>query len=181
MQHMQVVDRIYQQPQFGENWFSFDQIYRSVVDIFPSGSTFVEVGSWKGKSAAFMAVEIANAEKHIEFWCIDRWDEVPDLYSTWRINMGPLKQYHHEMKSDSVKASKTVDNECLDFVFIDTSPIYKDVREDIKAWIPKVRPGGIIAGNHYENGYDGVVKAVDENLKGKEFDVYQNCWIHKKQ
>ena len=40
-------------------------LYRRVVKLFPSGSHFVEVGSFLGKSAVFMAVEIINSEKRI--------------------------------------------------------------------------------------------------------------------
>ena len=35
---------------------------------------FVEVGSWKGRSAAFMAVEIINSGKNIKFDCVDTWE-----------------------------------------------------------------------------------------------------------
>ena len=33
-------------------------LYKKIVEKFPSGSHFVEVGSFLGKSASFMAVEI---------------------------------------------------------------------------------------------------------------------------
>jgi hypothetical protein len=60
------MEHIYQQPQFGEDWFTYPEFYSQIVDRFSSGSKFVEVGSWKGKSSAYMAVEIANSGKDIE-------------------------------------------------------------------------------------------------------------------
>ena len=45
----------------GENWFTYPKLYSAVVEKFPSGSHFVEVGTWKGMSAAYMAVEIINS------------------------------------------------------------------------------------------------------------------------
>ena len=45
-----------------------------MVEKFSSGSKFVEVGSWKGKSAAYMAVEIINSKKKITLDCIDTWE-----------------------------------------------------------------------------------------------------------
>lgn len=190
MAHMQIVEHIYQEDQFGENWFSYADIYQSVVDLFPDGSTFVEVGCWKGKSSAYMAVEIANSGKNIEFWCVDHWlggpdhkgwDVLPDLYRIWRANMGPLKEYHKELKMTSIEASKKFEDESVDFVFIDASHEYEDIKSDIHAWMPKVKKGGIIAGHDYEDGFPGVQRAVDEFFVGKKIDAYQKCWIHKKQ
>lgn len=48
----------------------------------------------------------------------------------------------------------------LDFVLIDAIHLYRYVKQDILAWLPKVRPGGMLAGDDY--GDPGVRKAVDE-------------------
>lgn len=184
------IEHIYTQEQFGEDWFSYSTIYEFVVDIFPDGSKFVEVGCWKGKSSAFMAVEIANSGKKIDFYCVDHWlggpdhkgwDILPKLYDIWTTNMKPLKDYFIEMKMSSIDASKKFDDQSLDFVFIDASHEYEDVKSDIEAWMPKVKVGGIIAGHDYEEYFPSVQKAVNELLSGKEFDVYQKCWIYKKK
>ena len=57
----------------GEDWFSYPQLYKRIVDNSQDGSHIVEVGSWKGRSAAFMAVEIINSNKKIKFDCVDTW------------------------------------------------------------------------------------------------------------
>ena len=67
------MNHIYQEEQFGQNWFTYPRLYTEMVTKFPSGSKFVEVGSWKGKSSAYMAVEIANSRKDINFYCVDHW------------------------------------------------------------------------------------------------------------
>ena len=173
------MEHIYKEEQFGEDWFTYPTVYESVVDIFPDGSKFVEVGCWKG-----------NSGKKIEFYCVDHWLGGPDhkgwnvlskLYDIWKTNMEPVKDYFIEMKMSSIEASKKFDDESLDFVFIDASHEYEDVKSDIKAWMPKVKVGGIIAGHDYEEYFPTVQKAVNEVLAGKEFDVYQKCWIHKKK
>ena len=56
-----------------EGWFSFGELYRDAVYNAKDGDVFVEVGSWKGRSAAFMAVEIINSKKKIDFYCVDSW------------------------------------------------------------------------------------------------------------
>jgi len=48
-----------------QGWFSFSQLYSNVVQKFPEGSHFVEVGVWKGTSAAYMGVEIINSGKKL--------------------------------------------------------------------------------------------------------------------
>ena len=52
-------------------WFSYDYLYRDAVERAEDESLFVEIGSFKGRSTAFMCVEIANSGKNIKFDCID--------------------------------------------------------------------------------------------------------------
>ena len=114
-----MIDHIYQNPEFGENWFSYPNLYKSIVDKFESGSKFVEIGSWKGKSSAYMAVEIANSGKDIEFYCVDTWEgsienqnnpELPYLYDIFKENMKPLDGYYRNMKMTSLQAVKKFEN-----------------------------------------------------------------------
>jgi len=58
----------------GENWFTYPGLYSMIVEKYPTNSHFVEVGVWKGMSAAYMAVEIINSGKNIKFDCIDIWE-----------------------------------------------------------------------------------------------------------
>ena len=46
-------------------------------------------------------------------------------------------------------------------------------KEDIKAWIVKLKPGGILAGHDYP--HEPVARAVKELLG--EPGVWGNCWI----
>jgi len=190
----QRLDHIYREPQFGENWFSYPNLYREMVKKFSSGSKFVEIGSWKGKSTAFMAVEIANSSKNIDFYCVDTWEGGPDhktgydlenLYDTFVSNMKPLEKYYTPMKMTSLKAADMFKDESLDFVFIDASHEYEDVKSDIIAWLPKVKVGGVLAGHdYYINGTDwfpGVSRAVNEFFNNKELKFSENCWIYQLQ
>jgi GR25 family glycosyltransferase involved in LPS biosynthesis len=183
---------IYDQPQFGENWFTYPNLYKKAVREALPGSKFVEVGSWKGKSSAFMAVEIANSSKNIEFYCIDTWEgstehqdmgNLESLYATFIQNMMPLVDYYVPIKTTSLKASALFEDESLDFVFIDASHEYDDVRNDITAWLPKIKNNGIIAGHDYytnSNHHPGVKKAVDEIFDTDELIFDESCWIYKK-
>jgi hypothetical protein len=57
-----------------EGWFTFPNLYSYAVSKFSNGSKFIEIGSWLGQSATYMAVEIANSTKNIDFYCVDLWE-----------------------------------------------------------------------------------------------------------
>jgi predicted O-methyltransferase YrrM len=87
----------------------------------------------------------------------------------------------HIVRTTSVEAAKQFEDESLDFVFIDANHQEKFVTEDINAWYPKVRPGGILSGHDYANlrGRDGVdsdnwrvIPAVQKFIKQHNYDLY---------
>ena len=183
------IPHIYQNPEFGEEWFSYPNLYKSMVEKFSSGSKFVEIGSWKGKSSSYMAVEIANSNKDIDFYCVDTWEgsiehknntEISMLYDIFLNNMKSIESYYTPLKMKSLDAVSRFGDHSLDFVFIDGSHEYEDVKEDIKAWLPKVKPGGILAGHDYyiegTDWFPGVKQAVNEELTG--FETAEKCWIY---
>jgi hypothetical protein len=46
-------------------------------------------------------------------------------------------------------------DESLDFVYLDANHSYPAVRADLRAWYPKLKVGGILAGHDYMDGYFG--------------------------
>ena len=159
---------------------------------------YVEIGSWRGRSTAYMCVEIANSGKNIRFDAVDTWagsiDEpehqndpsvVNDtLYNEFLANLEPVKQYVTPVRMTSQSAAELYVDNSLDFVFIDAQHDYDSVKSDILAWWPKVKLGGVIAGHDYntepdENGIDyGVGKAVRELLP--EHQPIPWCWALQK-
>jgi predicted O-methyltransferase YrrM len=179
---MNKIEHFCDDPMFEEHWFNFSELYKFVVEKYPSGSSFVEVGSWKGRSSAYMCVEIANSDKDIKFFCIDTWegsnehnaDQRNNLYKKFMFNMKSVKNYFSAIKMTSVEASRLFPDQSLDFVFIDGSHEYTDVLTDINVWYPKVKPGGILAGDDYCDGWPGVKRAVQESFDN--FVVNGGCW-----
>ena len=175
----------------GEDWFSYPQLYKRIVDNSQDGAHIVEVGSWKGRSAAFMAVEIINSNKNIKFDCVDTWkgsiehttyDVITEekLYDVFLSNIEPVKHNINPIRMTSIDASKLYEDNSLDFVFIDASHEYEDVKEDILAWLPKVKIGGILAGHDYDT-FEGVNRAVDEIFNINDLEISEYCYIYKKQ
>jgi predicted O-methyltransferase YrrM len=64
----------------------------------------------------------------------------------------------------TAEAARLVEDESLDFVFIDASHKYGCVRNDIRLWWSKVRSGGWLGGHDYGVEYPGVLNAVNERF-----------------
>lgn len=156
-----------------QGWFTFQDLYKQQVKHASDGDRFVEVGAWKGRSTAFMAVEIANSGKDIEFYVVDTWEgsreeahqndpDLPEIFDVFTGNLAPVSRYYSPLRMPSLAAAHRFEDESIRFVFIDASHEYGSVLQDLEAWYPKVVPGGVIAGHDYMDYYPGVVKAVDE-------------------
>jgi len=169
-------------------WFDFGNIYEVMVNLASDDAHFVELGTWKGKSAAFMCVEIANSKKNIKFDCVDIWTgagapgeydadasvQEQTLYDEFIAFMKPVQGLYNPVREWSDKAAVLYNDASLDFVFIDAGHSYENVIADIKAWLPKVKPGGFIGGHDYGSA-EGVRQAVNELIAG--YDVDGNSWI----
>jgi hypothetical protein len=177
----------------GENWFTYPNLYSQQVQLAFNGSHFVEVGTWKGMSAAYMAVEIINSGKNIKFDCVDCWEyieELPDdiskdlfpedLYATFTKNIEPVKHIITPIKELSWDGARHYENESLDFVFIDAAHDYESVKKDITAWLPKVKIGGTIAGHDY-SWCEDVQKAVHEFFDKSSVTESEGCWSYIKK
>lgn len=139
-------------------WFSYRDLYRSTVASAAEGAHFVEIGCWEGQSAVFMAVEIANSGKSIRFDCVDHWQET-DM-QRFLDNIAPVAGFINPIRSPSVEAAARYVDHSLDFVMIDAGHKYEEVLADLAAWAPKVKAGGILAGDDFN--WPGVEKAVRE-------------------
>ena len=85
------------------------------------------------------------------------------------------------IRKSSLEAAKDFQDESCDVVYIDMEHTYEAVKEDIQAWLPKVKTGGYISGHDYIKGWPGVMKAVQEFFPKNKIKVMNNStWIVKK-
>ncbi len=173
-----------------EGWFTFNGLYKRVVEK-ADNAHFVEVGGWLGRSAAYMAVEIINSGKKIKFDVVDIWDTSKHesyVEIIKRYGISPYEQFIKNMQSVlhvvepvrmlSTDAAKKYANESLDFVYIDADHTYEALKEDITAWFPKVKQGGILGGHDYCQSFPGVIKIVDEVFKSPNVEEI-SWWVIK--
>jgi hypothetical protein len=90
------------------------------------------------------------------------------------------------IRDTSINGSKIFQDNFFDFVYIDANHSYTDTFNDLQAWFPKVKPGGIFAGHDYLDKYPvfGVKSAVDNFLKNYEIkttseDNFKSWYIIK--
>jgi predicted O-methyltransferase YrrM len=159
-------------------WAAFSKLYREVVRDAPRDrpSTFVEIGSWLGRSAAFMGVEIINSGKPITLHCIDPWiDGGPDLRDTpyfLDLSESPFDLFcrNTERVASVIKphralstlVAKNFDDDSVDYIMIDGDHCYEAARDDIASWLPKMRSGSIMSGDDYL--WPGVKRACEEHF-----------------
>lgn len=156
-----------------EGYFHFRPLYERMVSGAADDAVFVELGVWKGMSAAYMGVRIANSGKRISLYAVDAFGDSmydgdgsdDERYSEVVRVLEPVQAHVRVVRSRSVDAAALFADGAVDFVFVDACHDCEAVKADISAWLPKVRSGGLLAGDDYGNaGYPGVKRAVDELL-----------------
>lgn len=156
-----------------------------------------EIGSWVGESA--IAILEASGGK-VNLHCVDTWDgtgsdrtrEICEsiggrnaLMQTFgrnitlaglRLGVEPSATTHQMPSALAVNGFR---DQSLDLVFIDADHSYDGCLADIKAWLPKVRPGGIICGHDFGTpGFPGVKRAVEE-VFGADYDHRHAVWFYR--
>jgi hypothetical protein len=86
------------------------------------------------------------------------------------------------IKDYSVEAAKKFKNNYFDFIYIDADHSYKSVYQDLKAWFPKLKKNGIIAGDDFAPYYPGTIKAAYKVAHEKKlmlFEEFNQFWMQK--
>jgi predicted O-methyltransferase YrrM len=148
---------------------------RSTLTELASGAkNIVEVGTFLGGSAEAI---LAGMPEDGHLTCIDLFEGTigsPTRLSDNRISIDgkeiendkefskyialsyikgrllPYKDRVSVLIADSISASHGFSSESLDMVFIDAAHDYDNVLADIKAWLPKVKPNGILCGHDFD-------------------------------
>jgi len=144
-----------------------------------------EIGTFDGYYAEVLLKNIPG----LLLYCVDPW-EVYRGYRDHKFHrsMELAEQKARErltplgcqiVKKRSMDAVKDIADNSLDFVYIDANHKYEFVKEDIEAWTPKVRTGGIVSGHDYyitKAGNTGVVNAVNEYVALHNYELNLTEW-----
>ena len=163
----------------------------------------VEVGVFEGLHAQRI-IESLNMNMLYLIDPYDAYQEYQDEINSWHtddkenhINKQTLREaetkahvslaeHHHRVEFIKKTSEDAVDefrDESLDFVYLDASHRYIEVRKDIKLWWKKVKVGGVIGGHNIQNYQNdpmmnGVADAVAEFAieKGLKINIGREDW-----
>jgi predicted O-methyltransferase YrrM len=139
--------------------FTFVEFYAFIARHAGEAWHGVEVGALEGQSAAYLAVELTRGIG-IRLDLVER--EHSNCLAIER-NLASVRDVVGAVyAASSVAASQHYSAESLDFVMLDAGHELEDVRSDIRAWWPKIKDGGILAGHDFSIYFHGVVRAVLE-------------------
>lgn len=173
-----------------DGWFTWRAAQEEAVNVFPDGSCFVEVGTYLGRSLCSLGEVVECSGKRITVIGVDTcrgsgpegWRGKDFHEDAVRNGGGTFAGALHKnlldcgfgdkiqlVISDSVSASRLFSDASLDWVHLDARHDYASVKADIEAWLPKIKKGGWLSGDDYdEEKWPEVVKAVGDALPRAE-------------
>lgn len=174
-------------------------LYELASRYIKRGGIAAEIGSWKGKSSYVLAN--VCRKKNAVLYCIDTFagpendtlginNEGEELYeaakdpksffnNNIKKNLAGLPVEFYKMTSH--RAAMKIKDKSLDFCFIDGDHTLPVIAEDIKDYLPKMKPGGVLVGHDYsyvENPRNDVKKTVDKLIGEKNITVVHCLWIY---
>jgi predicted O-methyltransferase YrrM len=148
-----------------------------------------ELGTWWGKTFSYLLKNCPNTNvlSVDQFKVKNKTDELGyETYEGWE--MDKFRNHAQEIANsykdrarllvmDTVEASKHIDDNSLDLVFIDAGHSERELRNDIYNWLPKLKKDGYLTGHDID--WESVKKVVDIECKGYTIDD-DNTWYIKK-
>ncbi len=149
------------------------------VRALPDRALVVELGVWQGRSVLALAEACRGTAKRV--FAIDPWADYDEgggpvsgylaqygvtsfeeVYQAYRAHCRhlALDPWIVTVRAPSVETARTWRHGPVSLVFIDASHHYDAVSADLEAWVPLVRPDGIVCGDDWE--WDSVRRAVED-------------------
>lgn len=117
----------------------------------PAGGTIVEVGSYHGKSAVNLAYAAKKSGHGARVVCVDTWRNTTiehamnvDVFDRFLENTAQYRDVITTLRGRSADVGKEWDGGPIDVLFIDGDHSFDGVTADIRAWVPHVKPGGLL-------------------------------------
>ncbi len=188
-------------------WGSRSPVFKQLI-IENRPCEIIELGSWKGTSAIYMAELMKEFGCEGIICCVDTWlGSNPDLWNEFqyreslRIRNGQPQLYmqflanihHHHLEDTIYPFPNTTscarqlfaeNNVMVDMIYVDAGHEEDEVFLDASGYWKLLRPGGVLFGDDYSSHLAGVRKAVDRfgSEHGLDLDLRDgdNKWIFHK-
>lgn len=133
----------------------------------PGGGVYVEIGAFKGKSAAWImdGIELGKKNAKPTLASIDphgrgTWDEYQNTIQQFRLIERGLEVYR-----DFSAAVGNTWTRPISFLWIDGSHKYEDVKDDIRLFVPHLISGAwVIFDDAAQGKFPGVEQAIAEDM-----------------
>lgn len=142
-----------------DGWFDYADIFDEAIATALDGDCLLETGTWFGRSAAYMAVEIINSGKSLQFFSVDNEPDKEKAASVAKLLSKLRVDY---INDDSLAVADQFNDGSLHLIFLDSCHEGEFVAKELRKWWPKLKPGGLFAGHDYHSGYPCIVQAVQE-------------------
>lgn len=171
-----------------DGWFLGEEAvaYRRLASQIQDG-VIVELGVWKGKSMSEI-LDIAAANR-CQVFAVDLWYHHPDggLYAgpnaldirgVFEQNLALLGHTDRVrlIQEDTATAAAHFADGSVDLLFVDGDHSHAGVVRDLRAWLPKLKPDGILFGHDYswfEGVRTGVAEVLGQQFKQLEGSLWQ--------
>jgi predicted O-methyltransferase YrrM len=151
-----------------------------------SRKVIVEIGSFYGRSTRALAdntkglvyaVDDWNGprDEHVEMWPSHR----KALFDVFMANMDGLQGRLNVVRKDHGSLESADVPYSPDMVFIDGDHQRESVERDIKHWLARMPPGGLICGHDYDDGFPGVKAAVKKFFPEVSSAPGTSIWFHE--
>lgn len=150
--------------------FDFQKFYTQMANEMYNDCRVCEVGVADGKSAIFLAEQLANQGKKFQLTLVDNL-----AYGGNKQQNEILRNVQRSGLSESINliiprgsldASTEFPDEYFNFVFLDSSHDYSQTKAEIRLWWKKIYPNGFLAGH---DAYDELVNRALQEVIPKEF------------
>lgn len=174
---LSVKDRYVQPSPKISGWMTPDEL-QWLYERAQEHRNILEVGSWQGRSTHALLSGCAGTVT-----AVDHFGGSPEdlhsftggdgTYQTFMRNCGGFPNVE-VLRMDSVSASSQFGPQILDMIFLDGSHTFYSVLADLRAWSPKLVPGGLLCGHDADKR--GVRQALQQFFGNMPPVVAGNIW-----
>jgi predicted O-methyltransferase YrrM len=135
------------------------------------GARIIELGVRGGNSTAALLAGIGHGGG--ELWSVDIAE--PEVPAHWR----GLARWHLLVADDQSPEAVAFCPEAVDLLFIDTSHFYGHTLAELRLYVPKVVPGGVVLLHDTDRReWPDVSRALDDYCAANALDWYDHPWWH---
>lgn len=133
----------------------------------PPGFSVLEIGSYLGASTAFLGLAALQRDGNVH--AIDSWQNEAmgsegerDTWGEFRRNTAPFEHFIVPHRGFSTAVYQREGAIACDMLFIDGDHSYEAVSADLRAWLPSIKPDGVLAMHDIDQAT--VRQAFDEQV-----------------